>query len=89
MPTTLSHFAIAFSLLTATIAAAAPQHYPTPTRDGRERIVRQGACPSGYVGKGDLCEALHPDTPRAYPKINGRACPSGTFGSGDYCKSFR
>lgn len=88
MAPTLSHFVIAFLLLT-TNAIAEPHRYPTPTRDGRERIVRQGSCPSGYVGKGDLCEAPHDDTPRAYPKIKGRACPSGTFASGDYCKSFR
>lgn len=80
---------IAALMTTVTVAFAAPQHYPTPTRDGRERIVRQGSCPSGYVGKGDLCEALHNDTPRAFPKIKGRACPSGTFASGDYCKRFR
>lgn len=89
MTATPSPFVIAFLLLTTTAAPAAPQHYPTPSRDGRERLVRQGSCPSGYVGKGDLCEALHRDTPRAYPKIKGAACPSGTFASGDYCKSFR
>ena len=89
MTTALTCCAIAALMATITTAIAAPQRYPTPTSDGRERIVRQGTCPSGYVGKGDLCEALHPDTPRAYPKIKGRACPSGTLGSGDYCKSFR
>lgn len=83
------HLVTALLLLITTAAVGAPQHYPTPTRDGRERIVRQGSCPSGYVGKGDLCEALHDDTPRAFPKIKGRACPSGSFASGDYCKSFR
>jgi hypothetical protein len=53
------------------------------------RIQRTGTCPSGYVGKGDKCEALHADTPRAYPKIKGAACPSGTFASGDACEELR
>lgn len=72
-----------------TTSALAESPYATPTRDGRERIQRTGACPSGYVGKGDKCEAMHVDTPRAYPKIEGKACPSGTFSSGDACKAFR
>jgi len=79
-------FAIAFAI-TSTALAESP--YPTPTRDGRERIHRTGTCPTGYVGKGDFCEALHNDTPRAMPKIKGAPCPSGTFTSGDSCKAFR
>jgi hypothetical protein len=75
--------------LLLTTAAWAETPYPTPTRDGRERIARTGSCPTGYVGKGDKCEALHKDTPRAYPYIPGRACPTGTFRSGDACKAFR
>lgn len=63
--------------------------YATPSRDGRERIQRTGTCPTGFVGKGAFCEALHQDTPHAYPKVQGAACPSGTFASGNYCKSFR
>lgn len=63
--------------------------YPTP-KDGKERYRREGSsCASGYIGKGDKCEALHEDTPRAYPKIKGASCPSGTFASGDACKEFR
>jgi hypothetical protein len=71
--------------------ASAESPYPRPTRDGRETIARDGgrACPTGYIGKGDKCEALHQDTPRAYPVIPGKACPSGTFRSGDACKEFR
>lgn len=68
--------------------AFAESPYPTP-KDGKERITRTGTCPTGYVGKGDKCEALHSDTPRAYPYIPGTACPSGTFRSGDACKAFR
>ncbi|WP_315782457.1 hypothetical protein [Bradyrhizobium sp. SZCCHNPS1003] len=79
---------VAIVMLVATTAHAESQ-YPTPTRDGRERIQRTGTCPTGYVGKGDKCEALHQDTPRAYPYIPGTACPSGTFRSGDACKAFR
>lgn len=55
-----------------TTSALAETPYPTPTRDGTERIRRTGTCPTGYVGKGDKCETLHRDTPRAYPKIEGR-----------------
>lgn len=63
--------------------------YPMLTHGGRGRIQRTGTCPTGYVGKGDKCEALHAHTPRAYPVIPGKACPSGTFRSGDACISFR
>ncbi|MGY3511284.1 hypothetical protein ACVIQY_004259 [Bradyrhizobium sp. USDA 3051] len=76
-------------LLSLPTPAMAERAYPTPTRDGRERIQRTGACPTGFVGKGAFCEALHANTPRAYPVIPGKACPSGTFRSGDTCKSFR
>lgn len=75
------------ALLPAPAAAEIP--YATPTRDGRERIQRTGTCPTGYVGKGNKCEALHADTPRAFPVIPGKACPSGTFRSADACKNFR
>ena len=81
--------AAAFLTLLLTTITHAESPYPTPTRDGRERIHREGTCPTGYVGKGDKCEALHQDTPRAYPKIKGAACPTGTFASGDACKAFR
>jgi hypothetical protein len=77
------------ALVITTVATCADTAYPTPTRDGRERIQRTGTCPTGYVGKGDKCEAQHRDTPRAFPKIKGESCPSGTFGSGDACKAFR
>ncbi|WP_315729767.1 hypothetical protein [Bradyrhizobium sp. SZCCHNRI2010] len=79
---------VVIAMLVATTAHA-ESPYPTPTRDGRERIQRTGTCPTGYVGSGDKCEALHQDTPRAYPYIPGTACPSGTFRSGDACKAFR
>lgn len=69
--------------------ALAESPYATPTRDGRERIPRTGACPTGFVGKGNFCEALHQDTPHAFPVIPGKTCPSGTFRSGDACKAFR
>lgn len=71
------------------LRALADSPYPKPKNDGRELIQRTGSCPTGYVGRGNFCEALHSDTPRAYLKIKGAACPSGTFASGDYCKSFR
>lgn len=84
-----SSIGVVFALAFTTIAALAETAYPTPTRDGRERIRRTGTCPTGYVGKGDKCVAQHRDTPRAYPKIKGESCPSGTFSSGDACKAFR
>ena len=61
-----SSFLIAIAIAITT-PALAENPYPTPTRDGRERIQRTGTCPTGYVGKGDKCEALHSDTPRAMP----------------------
>lgn len=80
-------------LVAMTVAIAPPASaespYPTPGRDGRLRLERVGTCPTGYVGLDNKCEALHRNTPRAYPKIKGSPCPAGTFGSGDYCKSFR
>ncbi|MCS3476273.1 hypothetical protein M2212_003119 [Bradyrhizobium elkanii] len=81
--------AVAPPALVLPMRAMAESRYPTPTRDGRERIQRTGSCPTGYVGKGDFCEALHAVTPRAYPVIPGKACPSGTFRSGNACKAFR
>ncbi|WP_029084328.1 hypothetical protein [Bradyrhizobium sp. th.b2] len=81
--------ALIIALTMVATQALAESPYPTPTQDGRERIQRTGTCPTGYVGKGDKCEALHKDTPRAYPYIPGTACPSGTFRSGDACKEFR
>ncbi|WP_439357720.1 hypothetical protein [Bradyrhizobium sp. DASA03007] len=79
----------ACAALITTSAALAENPYPRPLPDGRETLPRHGTCPTGYVGLGNKCEALHKDTPRAYPKIKGEPCPSGTFSSGDYCKSFR
>lgn len=86
--------ALALALAVAPLAmlpipAAAESPYATPTRDGRERLPRTGACPTGFVGKGNFCEALHLDTPHAFPVIPGKACPAGTFRSGDACKAFR
>lgn len=81
---------LAFALtIFGALPALAGSAYPTPTPDGRERIHRTGTCPTGYVGKGAFCEALHQDTPRAFPVILGKTCPSGTFRSGDSCKAFR
>ena len=77
------------TFISVTTLALAESPYPTPTRDGRERIQRTGTCPTRYVGKGNFCEALHRDTPHAMPKIEGKACPSGYFASGDACKAFR
>jgi len=72
-----------------TTSALPESPYPTPTRDGRQRIQRTGTCLTGYIGKGNFCEAIRRDTPAATPKIKGAPCPSGTFASGDSCKAFR
>lgn len=69
--------------LTISTSALAESPYPIPKPDGKQRIQRTGTCPTGYVGVGKFCEALHEDTPMAYPKINGAPCPSGIFASGD------
>jgi hypothetical protein len=81
--------AVAPPALMLAAPASAESAYSVPTRDGRERIQRTGACPTGFVGKGAFCEALHQDTPHAFPVIPGRQCPSGTFRSGDACKAFQ
>jgi len=83
----LISMALAMAMLTP--PAVAETKYPMPTTDGRERIQRSGTCPVGWVGIGQLCEALHRDTPRAYPVIPGKACPPTTFRSGGACVSFR
>lgn len=69
--------------------AMAESPYPTPTRDGRERILRTGVCPTGFVGKGRFCEALHRDSPHAFPVVPGHVCPTEMFRSGDACVSLR
>jgi hypothetical protein len=84
-----SLMASAFVTLTAVASALAQSPYPTPKPDGTAQIQRTGTCPTGYVGLGKFCEALHKDTPTAYPKIKEAPCPSGTFSSGDYCKSYQ
>jgi hypothetical protein len=73
-PMIKSIIAGAMLLLATTFTAVAESRYPTPTSDGRERLQRHGTCPTGYVGLGDKCEALHRDTLRAYPKIKGAPC---------------
>lgn len=75
--------------LAMVVPPALAEIYPTPTRDGRQRIQRSGTCPVGFVGLGDKCEALHRDTPHAYQYIPGTACPPRTFRSGGACVSFR
>jgi hypothetical protein len=80
---------LAIAMAIAATAALAENPYPTPKPDGAQRIQRHGTCPTGYIGVGKFCEALHKDTLAAYPKIKGAPCPSGTFASGDACKAFR
>ncbi|MGY3581548.1 hypothetical protein ACVIGB_000380 [Bradyrhizobium sp. USDA 4341] len=76
-------------LVCPTAMVTAEGAYPTPKVDGTAGILRNGTCPTGYVGLGRFCEALHKDTPVAFPKIKGEPCPSGTFSTGRYCKAFR
>lgn len=84
---TLSTVAIAIAIANA---AFADSPYCTRKADGTDRIYKTGSsCPTGYFASGRCCEALHKDTPKAFPKIKGAACPPGTFTSGDSCKAFR
>ena len=68
--------------------AMATSPYCVP-KNGRDRIAKTGSCPTGYFASGNCCEALHDNTPRAMPKIQGAACPSGYFSSGGSCKAIR
>ena len=49
---------ITVTAMLGTTSVLAETPYPPPTRDGRERILRTGTCPTGYVGKGNKCETL-------------------------------
>lgn len=70
-------------------SAQAESPYCVSKADGIDRIQRTGsACPVGYFATRHCCEALHRDTPNAFPKIKGAACPVGTFASGGACKAF-
>lgn len=75
-------------VVASTLKSLASSPYCTP-KNGRDRIQKAGACPTGYFASGDCCEALHKETPNAIPKIRGAACPSGYFASGGSCKAFR
>jgi hypothetical protein len=78
--------ATAIAALMLTESAKAESPYCLPKANGTHRIQRTGSiCPTGYFATGNCCEALHRDTPRAFPKIRGAACPSGTFASGGAC----
>jgi hypothetical protein len=80
----------AVALTLSSTLALAESPYCTSTREGRVRIPKTGNhCPTGYIASGPCCVALHADTPRAFPKIEGASCPAGTFRSGSACKSFR
>ena len=80
---------IAAVALAASLASSlAESPYCLPRQDGTDRIQKTGStCPVGYFSSGRCCEALHKDSPKAFPKIKGAACPSGTFASGDSCVS--
>jgi hypothetical protein len=74
----------------ATTSALADSRYCMPKGDGADRIPKTAVtCPDGYFASGQCCEALHPNTPRAFPQIKGASCRSGTFASGGSCKEFR
>ena len=84
---TFSTVAIAIALSNA---AFSDSPYCTPKADGTDRIYKTGSsCPTGYFASGRCCEALHRDTPKAFPEIKGAPCPSGYFASGNACKAFR
>lgn len=68
-------------------SAQAASPYCLPKADGTDRIQKTGSsCPVGYFATGRCCQALHRDSRKAVPKINGATCPSGWFASsGDFC----
>ena len=63
---------ITVTAMLGTTSVLAETPYPPPIRDGRERILRTGTCPTGYVGKGNECETLHRDN-RAPTRRSGVA----------------
>jgi hypothetical protein len=68
--------------------SAGPYCLPT---GGRDQISKTASvCPSGYFSTGRCCQALHPDTRKAFAKLPGQSCPTGSFASStSYCVSFR
>ncbi|AOG03396.1 hypothetical protein BSY19_4841 (plasmid) [Bosea sp. RAC05] len=74
-------------LLVAASAVAAQGIYCLP-KNGKDRIVRVGTCPTGYFASGECCEAFRSESRRAFPK-QGSTCPSGSFASASYCVEFR
>lgn len=61
--------------------------YCLPSK-GKDRIDKNGTCPTGYFSAGNCCEAFHADTKRAIAK-RGATCPAGFYSSARYCVPFR
>lgn len=69
---------VALALLSGFALAESP--YCMPTRDGKHSFPKTGKhCPTDYTSSGRCCVAIHADTPRAFPKIDGVACPTVTL----------
>jgi hypothetical protein len=56
-----------------------------PTLDGKDRIERSGACPSGYYVRGACCESFQASSQRAMPTLGKKTCPAGTVASLGTC----
>jgi len=58
-----------------------------PTRDGKDRIEKAGACPSGYFARGSCCESFQSMTQQALPNAGVKDCPAGTISRLGVCIS--
>lgn len=78
---------VAFALIASASHAGAAE-YCIRNLKNKDRIEKNGVCPTGYFSSGECCEAFHEDTKRAAHKVDGRPCPSGSYASQNYCIIF-
>jgi hypothetical protein len=70
----------AFGFAQSALAAGACR----PTRDGKDRIEKTGACPSGYFARGACCESFQSfqsfqsGVQPPVPGSGATSCPAGT-----------
>ena len=67
----LATLALALTVASLTFADS----YPTPTRDGRERIQRTGTCPVGFCRQGQILRSSAPRHPACLPGDSGQGLP--------------
>lgn len=56
-----------------------------PTRDGKDRIEKNGACPSGYFVRGACCESFQSIGQQPAPAAGSNSCPPGTVSKLGLC----